>query len=73
MLVDRRLPRAPKIDSQNFDNHVEKLMREWKVPGLALAVIDGESTIVKVRGHTKTFALAKADLPRIMASRTWRV
>lgn len=41
--------RPATVKSREFDNYVEKLMKEWKVPGLALAVVDGEQTVVKVR------------------------
>jgi CubicO group peptidase (beta-lactamase class C family) len=40
--------RPPTIKSKDFDALVEKWMKEWKVPGLALAVIDGAETTVKV-------------------------
>ena len=36
------------IKSKDFNSHVENLMKEWKVPGLALAVVDGDESIVKV-------------------------
>jgi CubicO group peptidase (beta-lactamase class C family) len=40
--------RSSLVKSKEFDDFVEKTMKEWRVPGLALAVVDGDSTIVKV-------------------------
>ncbi len=40
--------RPAKFKSKEFDLYVENLMKEWKVPGLAIAVIDGDQTVVKV-------------------------
>jgi CubicO group peptidase (beta-lactamase class C family) len=40
--------RTMVLDSPGFDSYVGKLMREWQVPGLAIAVVDGGKTTVKV-------------------------
>lgn len=36
-----------------FDHMVEKLMEEWNVPCLSLAIVHGEDIEAKVRGSTK--------------------
>lgn len=34
--------------SSDFDKYVERLMHNWHVPGLAIAVVDGNVTYSKV-------------------------
>lgn len=33
----------------NFDKHVTQLMNVWHVPGIAIAIVDGNETFSKVR------------------------
>jgi CubicO group peptidase (beta-lactamase class C family) len=33
---------------ETFDAFVEKLLQEWHVPGMSVAVIDGDQTFAKV-------------------------
>jgi CubicO group peptidase (beta-lactamase class C family) len=40
--------RPSAFDTQEFDEHVRRLLTEWKVPGIAVAVVDRDDTIVKV-------------------------
>lgn len=49
---------APKIDSahngartpldETFDAFVQTLLQEWHVPGMSVAVVDGDQTFAKV-------------------------
>lgn len=40
--------RPPQFKSQEFDALVEQLLKEWRIPGLAIALVDGDQTTVKV-------------------------
>lgn len=43
---NHRRPRNPLTDE--FDELVQEIMEEWKIPGLSIAVVDGNETYAKV-------------------------
>ena len=43
--------------TKDFDTLVEELLEEWHVPGIAIAVVDGDETWTKVRIPIEAYAI----------------
>lgn len=49
-------------ESKAFDSYVEKLMSDWRVPGLAIAIVERDETSVKVNiPHQRAHIVSQTD------------
>jgi hypothetical protein len=40
--------RPSSFGTKDFDEYVHRLLVDWKVPGIAAAVVDGDDTVIQV-------------------------